>query len=377
LNRLPIRLAFLLFLLPRAVLAQAKPAAPAPDTLVFVNGEQLTGDLEKADAGGITFKSPMAGEITVKWANIKELRSNKSFAVLSKNVKLTRKGAMAEVPQGTVAVAEQKITAGTKTVPVAETSLLVPQADFNKAVTAHETPLNGWGGAASAGVSVVRATEDTTTFNGAIALTKSSPTVGWLPLRNRTLISYNQSYGNTTQAGTTPIETNIFHASGERDEYFSPRLFGFGSATFDHNFSQNLGLQSAYGGGIGMTVVKNAKQQLDIKADVHFLKETFFVNTLNPTPSPNVNVVASTFSETYLRKLPKGLVLNEFGSVSPSWTNETDLSSHINGSLVFPVFKGLGFNVTAADDFLNNAPVGTHANSTQFTMGLSYAIKPR
>jgi hypothetical protein len=56
-----------------AGLAHAQKGAPAsppphgPDTLLFINGEQLTGDLEKADSAGITFKSPMAGEITVQW----------------------------------------------------------------------------------------------------------------------------------------------------------------------------------------------------------------------------------------------------------------------------------------------------------------------
>jgi hypothetical protein len=69
--------------------------------------------------------------------------------------------------------------------------------------------------------------------------------------------------------------------------------------------------------------------------------------------------------------------LNEFGSVSPAWNNSSAFSAHVNGNLIFPVYKGLGFNVNATDDYLNNAPAGSNQNSTQFNVGFTYAIKPR
>jgi hypothetical protein len=320
----------------------------------------------------------MAGEIKVSWKNIKQLRSDKNFALLAKNQKLNREDALAAVPQGQVEVTDGQITVGPRTEPAANASLLIDGAVFDKAVSHHPSIFRDWGGIATTGVALVRATQNTTTFSGSIAIVRTEPEVDWLPPRDRTNINYSQSYGTTTQAGTPTLETNIFHANFERDEYVSPRLFAFGTGTFDHNFSQDLGLQAAYGAGIGITFIKSAAQELDVKADVHYLEETFFTSPEYPTlPGPNVNVVASTFSETYLRKLPRGLVLNEFGSVSPAWTDETAFSAHINASLGFPLFKGLGFNLSAVDDFLNNAPAGTNQNSSQFTTGISYAIKPR
>ncbi len=206
-------------------------------------------------------------------ANIKRLDTNKKFAVLSKNLKLTRKDALARAPQGEVTYTDQQIRVGTQTVPVANASLLVSSADFDKGLNAKESLLHGWAGAASAGVTVVRATQNTTTFTGGLALARSFPSVSWLPPHDRTLFAFNESYGNTTQAGATPLETNILHASLEQDEYVSPRIFVFGSSTFDHNFSQNLQLEAALGGGAGITAIKNEKQELDLKADVHYLEE--------------------------------------------------------------------------------------------------------
>ena len=42
------------------------------------------------------------------------------------------------------------------------------------------------------------------------------------------------------------MKTSIYHADAERDEYFSPAVFAFGQAQYDHNFSQGLDLQQTY-----------------------------------------------------------------------------------------------------------------------------------
>jgi hypothetical protein len=379
-------LLLLFALAPTVLQAQAK----VPDTVVFSNGEQLTGELETADGGGITFKSPVAGEVKIDWANIKTLHSSKSFAILLAKQKLTRKNAEQLTPVGQVSAENKVITVtgptGSKSIPVGDASQLLDAGDFTKAVAREPGLLKGWGGAATAGVTLIRATQNTTTFNGAINLSRSAPEVGWLPPRDRTIVGYSQSYSTVSQPGVSTVETNIFHANGERDQYFSPRLFAFGSATFDHNFSSNLGLEQAYGGGIGITLIKNAKQEVDFKGDIHYEKEVFFNNSNSLTATTqNQNILGSTFSETYVQRLnKKGLVFNEFGSVSPSWsqsntssTQPNAFSAHVQGSLLFPVYKGFAFNVGAVDDFINNAPTGSKKNSTQFTMGITYAIKPK
>lgn len=365
----------MLFCISPALHGQPRSAPPAPDTLIFVNGEQLTGQLVRATGDGITFSSAMAGEITVKWANIKELRSDRNFAILTANQRLNRRNAEGVVPQGKITVEHKQITvatsSGPRSVPLANANRIVDAAAFNQAIDHPPGPFQGWAGAATGGVSLVRATQDSTTFTGAINLVRSTPQVDWLPPRDRSILGYNQAYGTTSQTGVPTAKTNIFHAAAEQDVYFSPRLFSFGSVTFDHNYSQSLNLQQAYGAGVGITLIKNAREQIDFKADAHYQKESFV------DPTQNANLFGSTFSETWFRHLPRGLVFNEFGSISPSWNNTNDYSAHVNASLVFPVYRSIGFNIGAVDDYLNNAPVGFKRNSTQLTTGINYTIKPR
>ena len=88
--------------------AQNTPPKPPPDVIVFTNGDQLTGTLERATGSSVVFKSDMAGEITVSLDKVKELHSSGSFAVLRKDIPLTRKSAT--VTPGTVAYGDGKLT---------------------------------------------------------------------------------------------------------------------------------------------------------------------------------------------------------------------------------------------------------------------------
>ena len=71
--------------------AQVKTPKPPPDLIVFTNGDQLNGTLERGIGNSIVFKSDVAGEITVSLDKVKLLRASGSFAVLGKNAPISRK----------------------------------------------------------------------------------------------------------------------------------------------------------------------------------------------------------------------------------------------------------------------------------------------
>jgi hypothetical protein len=76
-----------------------------------------------------------------------------------------------------------------------------------------------------------------------------------------------------------------------------------------------------------------------------------------------------------MRKLAKGLVLNETATITPAFNNTNAYSAIASTNLVFPVYKRLGFNVGALDDFLNDPANGSKKNSFQFTAGINYTLK--
>jgi hypothetical protein len=354
---------------------QAKSdAKPEPDVLIFTDGEKLIGHLLRSTGDKVTFKSDMAGEITVEWKTIQELHSAQKYAVIQKGVPLRKNEAEAKVPRGTIAMAEQKIEVHPggehpqQTVAVGDAAYVVDEAAFEKAL--HRPGIfEEWTGAIAGGASLVEATQKSNTFTASIGLIRAVPSENWLDPRNRTIVDFSMSYGKLTQPNTPAVKTSIYHANAERDEYFTGRVYGFGQLGYDHNFSQGLDLQQAYGGGVGWTVIKSERQTLDVKASMSYIKQQF------EDPTKNQNLIGSTFAEGYHRTLAHGILLSEQIAATPAWNNTKAYSASGGAGLTMPVFKRLSVAISAMDTFLNNPPAGFKKNSLQFTTGVTYSLK--
>ena len=369
-----------------------------PDVLVFTNGDQLTGKLISSAGGSVSFHSDMAGDISVDWAKIKEIRTPQKFAVLEKGVKPTRKTPDSLVPQGTVTIADQKVEvhtnsgATTATIPVGNIDFLVEDGTYHSKVDHDPGFFHDWHGTGTFGATIVQATQDTYTFNGALTLARVIPDVSWLQTRNRTTTDFSLSYGKITDPGylqpalpgppptpamfvpETTVKTSIYHYDFERDEYISNRFYYLGAMALDHNFSQSLQLQQIYGGGIGYTIIKDPKQTLDLKALIQYERQDF----INALPGENQDLIGSTFSANYLRHLPKGMLFNQQVAYIPAWNNLHAYSVTELNTFSIPAYKRLSLTLGTLDSYLNNPATAlppVKRNSFQFTAGVTYAFK--
>lgn len=363
---------------------------PAPDVILFTNGDQLSGTFVREVGGTVAFHSDIVGDINIPWDKIKELRTGTKLVVLDKSFTPTRHHALpANIPQGTITVADDMITvhpvnnAMIRPIPVKDAQFIIDETTMNKQLVGHPGFFQGWNGPLTAGATIVQATQKQYTFNGAVALVRVVPTVTWLNPDNRTTVDFTGSYGKITQSAyvsegvfyaATDTKSAIYHADAERDQYFSPRVYALAQTAFDHNFSQGLDLQQIYGGGIGWTVLKSPKQELDLKATVQYEKQTF----INATDGTNQNLIGSTFGGAYVLKLPKNMVFSQAASYIPAYNNSIAYSANETNTLVIPFYKNLGFSIGTIDSYLNNPPPAvppTKRNSFQFTFGATYTLK--
>ncbi|HEY7307132.1 MAG TPA: DUF481 domain-containing protein [Bryobacteraceae bacterium] len=357
---------------------QGTAAKPEPDVLVFTNGEKLIGHFEHSNGSSITFKSDMAGEVTVDWTKVKEFHSSQKLAVIPKNVRLGKNIDTSNIPQGTLSMSEQKLVVTPapqgppRTIPVGDAAHIVDQATFQRDALHNPGFFNGWTGAVAAGASLVEATQKSHNFTGAINLVRAIPPEDWLEPRNRTIIDFSESYGKVSEPGTPTVKTDIIHADVERDEYFTSRLYGFGHAAWDHNFSQGLDLQQTYGGGIGWTAYKTDNEELDFKGSIDYIKQDF--TEVPGEPSQDQNLIGSVFGETYHRNFAHGIVLAEGLSITPAFNEPSAYSALGNVTLSLPLYKHFNLAFGVVDSYLNNPPVGFKKNSFQFTAALAYSI---
>jgi hypothetical protein len=381
--------------------AKPAPAKAAPDVLMFANGDQLTGKLEGVSAGNVMFESDMAGHLTISVDKVKELRSGAQFALLKKGVPVSKHNPAAE---GTVTFADGNVmvhpdmpaanadsSSVAVTVPAKDVAYLVSKADFDKQVSGKHSWREGWGGSVTGGATLVRSTTTGTTLNAALNLIRALPAVAWLAPKNRTTLNVNESYGKNTSPGAIPQPdppakpipavttlSSIFHADAERDEYFNARLFVLADTSFDHNYAQGLQLQQLYGGGIGWTAIKSAKQELDLKADIHYEKQQYIntpVNGAAANDTPSQNIIGSTIFESYTRTLPRNVVLLETANILPAFNNSNDYSANATLALSIPVFKRLSASISTTDNYLNDPQVGYKKNSYQFVTGVTYLLR--
>ena len=138
-----------------------------------------------------------------------------------------------------------------------------------------------------------------------------------------------------TQPGTAGTKTNIIHFDAEHDWYISPRFYFLVDSAFDHNYSQ--GLESAADRtvvGLGYTVIKSPKQELDVKFDIHYERQQYFVtpNIMPPPPlTPSKNLIGADFGDTYMLKLPHGLVFNQTAVITPAFNQHQRLFGRGHG----------------------------------------------
>jgi hypothetical protein len=399
--------AILSLLLLTALLALAqtvakKPVTPAikkepevKEELTLKNDDKLTGQLLNSTGTEIKFKSDLAGEVTVKWENVKELKSKRDFAIVPKDVKNARDSAM--VPQGAIKIGEKGIVvapisarkpevsataagpkakpgarapeaAAMKEIPTTKIAVIVDDATYQKEIHKRIGFKSGWDGHITTGTSMIYSTQNSYLFQVDTALKRTVPTVSWLDPKLRTTINFTLSAGKTTQPGTPETITNIFHVDAERDEYFSRRGYYLQGLSFDHNFAQGLVLQQTYGVGVGATLFKKEDAEFDVTADLHYESQHF--NATANVSELNLHLVGSTLTEAYTRKWGK-LQFDEKFLAAIAWNNASAFSATGTSSLRLPVYKNLAFSISTIDNFLNNPQVGYKKNSFQLSTGFA------
>ena len=381
--------------------AQNKPDTPNPasDVLVLSNGDTLHGKFVSETAGKVTFHSDPLGDVSLGWDKIKELHVAGKFGVLSQTVATPKRKEVAQFPVGAFDVAGNAVTVHPENgpapapIPVVKAQYIMDNGALDKQINHEPGFFAAWNGSATAGATLVSATENQYTFTGAANLVRAVPTVSWLAARNKTIFGFNEAYGKITQPAykypaTSPStgfvqvpavvsKSSIMHFGAERDEYFSPRVYVLAQAAFDHNYAQNLQLQQIYGGGIGWTVVKSPKQEFDLKGTVQYEKQQFSPGNVN------LNLIGSTFAANYVLHL-KLLTYTQALSFIPAYNQPSAYSATETDALALPTYKNFSFSVGTLDSYLNDAPfiataasAPTKPNSFQFTMGLTYAIKSK
>ncbi len=389
--KLPLRLAARCLVFSTLVFPGANRAhAQTTDTITFSDGEQLAGKLISVLGGNVTFHSDILGNVTVPLDKVKTLNTSHPFAAVEKNQRVTRKTAVEQIPVGSIALKNNSVSVSRshgeeKSIPESQIASLVDDATFHREIQSESDFLYGWAGSITLGASLVEATNSAQTYTGSVALVRTIPTIAWLPPASKTTLNLSGTYGlaknpeiisngEIFQAASTS-KTDILHGDTEWDKYLSPAIFGLVNASADHNFGNGLRLQQAYGAGLGWSIIKQPKENFDIKATLLYQQQQFYNGLESGLGTPSVNVIGADFSENWSRTFAHNVKFNEYITLTPTFNIVRAYSAVGNANFVFPVYKRLNFTLSSTDNYLGDPPEGFRRNSFQFTAGITYVMK--
>ena len=344
------------------------------DQVTLKNGDRLTGTVVKSDGKTLVLHTDAAGDVTLKFDAIQEIKTAAELHV-------TLKGGKTAV--GPVTTSDDKLEVATKTsgtveAPKADVTLIRNDAEqqaYDKSL--HPGLMHGWNGGINVGFSVAHGNSETE--NLALAFNAVHPTL------HDKIMLYASSIDTTNNLATPSTVASLEQGGLRYDRDVKPKLFIFGAGDFMANALQFLDLRQVYSGGFGFHAIKSDSTILDFLGGLNYTHETYSNGTLlipaNP-PNPAVyesygktnKFAALTLGEELNQKLGKSTVLTQNLGFFPNLQQTGEYRLTFNVGTVTKIEKWLGWQNQFGDIYVSNPPTGSKNNDVIFTTGVNIAF---
>ena len=351
------------------------------DQITLKNGDRLTGTVVKGDGKAVVLHTDAAGDVTLQFSAIQEIKTEKQLHVSLKNGK-TAVGPVSTAADGKIDVTTA--ASGTVEAAIADVTLIrndAEQAAYDKSL--HPGFEHGWTGGANVGFSVARGNSETE--NLALAFNAAHTSLTDKVTLYATSIYTRNDLTTPATPGAAPapsVIANLTTGGLRYDRNVNPRLFVFGAADFMANALQYLDLRGVYGGGFGWHAVKNGKTTLNILGGGNYTHETYSNGAPTSTTPPITyqsygvthRFAALTLGEELNQKLGKSTVITQNLYFYPDLEQAGQYRGTFNFGTVTKLNKRLGWQNQFGDIYVSNPPVGAKKNDVLLTTGLNFSF---
>jgi putative salt-induced outer membrane protein len=337
------------------------------DQITLKNGDHLTGTVVKSDGKTLVLHTEFAGDVTVQFAAITAITTDKPLHVALSNGQTvvgpittsggnlevaSKSGAPVETPKETVVAIRND----------------ADQLAFEK--TLHPSLLQGWNGAANVGFSLTRGNSQTENLSLAFNAARAT--------KDGKLSLYTNAVYGTNQLATPSTTANTESGGIRYDRNINPKMFGFVGADFSSNALQDLNLRSVGSVGFGDHAIKNDRTTLDFLAGGNFTDENYTVTNTTVTPPTTSKLIhnfgALTLGEELMHKLGKTTVLTQKLYFYPDLTQTGEYRGTFDLGLVTKISKWLGWQNHFSDIYVSNPPAAAKKNDVVLTTGLNFSF---
>jgi putative salt-induced outer membrane protein YdiY len=337
------------------------------DQITLKNGDRLTGAVVKGDGKTVVLHTDAAGDVTIQFAAIQDIKTDKELHV-------SLKGGKTAVGPVTTAGGKIDIASTSGTVEAARQDVTLIRNDAEQAAyekSLHPGLEHGWTGGANVGFSVARGNSETE--NLALAFNAVHASL------NDKITLYATSINTQNNLATPSTVANLETGGLRYDRNVNPKLFAFGAADFMANALQYLDLRGVYSGGFGWHAIKSDPTALNILGGGNYTHETYS----NGAPAAGGGFTsygvtnrfaALTLGEELTQKLGKSTVVTQNFYFYPDLQQTGQYRGTLNFGTVTKISKWLGWQNQFGDIYVSNPPIGTKNNDILFTTGLNFSF---
>jgi hypothetical protein len=335
------------------------------DQVTLKNGDRLTGDIVKSDGKTLVIKTEFAGEVTVQWPAVQEIKSTGPLHV-------DLKGGQSAV--GAVTTSNDQIAVSThdKGVVTAAKETVVDirnsdeQAAYEK--SQHPTLTQGWVAGADVGFALTAGNSETKNLTLAFLADRKG-------LNDHIGVFLNSVYATNHEPGiTSNVTANSLQSGARYDRNINTGLFGYVNGEFDTDALQGLNLRSLFGAGLGYHVIASDNTTLDFLGGANYTRESY--TAVSPNPAFTRNFAAITLGQELEQKLWKSTVLTQKLYFYPglSASDSGEYRSTFSLGTVTKINKWLGWQNAFGDIYVSNPPMGKKRNDLLLTTGLNVSF---
>lgn len=331
------------------------------DELVMSNGDRVSGAIVGLENDGLSIESPVLGTVTADWDAVRRLQSEAPLYLEFSGDRLV---------VGTVVIDGADVTvqtenAGTVEMPRSAIVAIRSQSRQDAFQAELDRTLNPgladlWSASVEGALSLATGNAETRNVNLGLLAARTAP-------RNRTSLYLTSLFSSNSTSGQNFTTANAVRGGGRYEMDMNDRVFTFGFSDLEFDRFQDLNLRLVLGGGVGLTLVDNARGAFQIFGGGSSNQE-FFTSGVRRKSGETV------VGEEWTYRLNNVTSFTERLAVYANLSNRGEYRMNFDSTATTRLNSWLSWQVTVSDRFLSNPRPGRQRNDLLFTTGFRITL---
>ena len=311
------------------------------DEVWLKNGDRLTGKVVSLDAGTLVFKTSYAGDLSIKWEEVANLKTDEPIKVVLGD-ETTAQGPLSPGPSGKVEIKAEQV-AEPLTVDLANIKTINPKPPLRLTLRIN------------LGGSMNRGNTDNQDFYGQGEFVAQT-------VKNRFTVGAN--YQRSEENGDKTADNALGYM--KYDYFLTKKWYLYANATGQKDEFQDLDFRTTLGLGAGYQVFESERTNLSLEGGISYVDENY-------STAPDKSYAAGRWGlkfDYYI--LPKSLQFFVYNTGLQSLESSKDLLLYTQTGFRVPFHKDLNLALQLNWQYNKNPAPGKLENDYTYILTLGY-----